>query len=92
MAGRQQLFPQRLIVVNLPIEHQHQRLIFIIQRLISRLQINDAQAPEAHRHPVAAVNPFRIRSPVGDPLRHLPDDLLPIRQFPGKSAKSAHGV
>lgn len=44
----QQLPAKGRIIVDFPVEHQHQGLVLVIKRLLTGFQINDAQPAEAH--------------------------------------------
>ena len=86
----EQLLPQRAVVVDLTVEHQHQRLVLIIKRLVPRLEVDDAEPPKAHCHRVVDIVPIGIRSAMGDPLRHIADHLIPVDNLTCKPAESTH--
>ena len=50
MALLDQYFFQLAIVEDLAIAHQHHGTVFVVDRLVATLQIDNAQTPEAQRH------------------------------------------
>lgn len=66
MAGGQQFVPQLAVIINLPVKHQHQGLVLVVQRLVGRLNVDNAQTAKAHGNAVVQIIPFRIRPPMGD--------------------------
>ena len=90
MACIQQLPAQIPIVINLPIEHEYQGFVLIVDRLTAGFQINDTQPPEGHSHAVVQVIALGIRASMSNHRRHLFENLVPVFNLTCKTAKTAH--
>jgi hypothetical protein len=82
MAGGLQVSTQFLVVVDFSIAHNRDRAIFIRNRLIAGLQVNDAQSAEAETDAWLNKVPVPIRSTVSHhichAMKHIPVDR-PLR-------------
>ena len=89
----QQVLPELLIVVDLPVEHQHHGAVLIEDGLPPALQVDDGQPPESQGDVVVHIVVGVVRAPVDDSVGHLLDDPLAvdIRRIE-KAYKAAHGV
>ena len=94
-----EVFSQLSVIVYLTVEGDDPAPIRCFHRLIAAFEVNDREAPEAHRDPVVYILSRAIGSPVNDPVHHIGQHLraliLPAccsrPHSPGKSANSTHG-
>ena len=70
MALFQQVVPQGLKVVNLPVEHQHLGAVLVEKGLPAALQVDDGKPPEAQGNACIHIIVRVVRSPVDNPVRH----------------------
>ena len=53
MPGSFEPMPQFAVVVDLAVENQPYRCVFIGHRLSTRIEVDDRESPEAQRDPIA---------------------------------------
>src|SRR5580700_5655871 len=71
-----QFFLKGLIVINLSVEDSGDAPIFVRDRLLSTIQIDDAQAPHSQRDVLVKKHTGIIRSPMMQYLKHAGQNLL----------------
>src|ERR1035438_1598715 len=71
MAATFQIWSQFLKVVNLAVEDNPDRFVFVKYRLMAAGQIDNAQPPHAQAHASLHENAFVIRTAMYDGLAHL---------------------
>ena len=82
-----QNFTKFPIVIDFPVEHQHQRPVLIKNRLVAGVaDIDNAQTAKAHRDAIPGKNTVGIRAAVGNHFRHIFYDLVTVNYFSGKPA------
>src|SRR6185437_11791013 len=82
MALCDELASQILIIVDLAIENDPHRTVFVRERLVSARKIDDAQAAHADGALSIDIDSFVIGTAMTDLSAHLPDDILPGRRAP----------
>ena len=91
MPCRQQILPDVLVVVDLPVEHQHLGAVLVVDGLIPLLgNVDDAQPPVPQCNVPIHIAPCRIRPPVTDLIHHILNDPVGIVNVIGKPGVSAH--
>lgn len=90
MPSCEQLLPQRAIIVDFAVKHQHFGLILIINRLATSIEVDDAQPPKRHGDGTVQIISLGIRAAMGDSIGHLPDNVFPMGDLARKTTKSAH--
>src|SRR5215469_2374761 len=75
MSLRLQLLTQITIVVNFTVKHDPNRLVLIRDRLLARLQIDDAQSPHPDSHLTLNAVTKVIRSSVDECVAHRTDQF-----------------
>ncbi len=74
MAARQQLRPQRGVIVDLAVEDDRDRFIFVKNRLLAAFKIDDRQPPMSEPHPRFDMKPLAVgaamRKRRGHPAQH----------------------
>ena len=80
------LLTKLLIIIDFPVEHKHQGLVLIINRLASVIQVDNAQPAKAHGNLVVGIKPLAVRSPVGNDLRHVFQNIVTVDDLTGESA------
>jgi len=88
----QKSLPEFTVVVDLPVEDQDERPVFVEQRLIAADQVDDGKTPVSERDAVRAEESFSVRAAMPDGVRHPADQrfFLRFRTGPRKSCDSAH--
>ena len=76
MAGGFELRPERAEVVDFAVEDDPDGPIFVVDRLMSRRQIDDAQPPHAERNPLVHEPAFVVGAAMPDDLAHPADQFL----------------
>ncbi len=71
MSTRKQPGPEVAVIVDLPVEHDHLRAIFVENRLPTARQVNDAEAAHPETHAPPEEHPFVVRAAVPDGVAHL---------------------
>ena len=64
------------IVVNLSVEDHPYRAIFIVDRLLPRMHIDDRQPAHPQAHAISKVKPVVIRAPPPNERTHPPNQFL----------------
>src|SRR5215468_7801386 len=82
MAAREQQAAQLAVVVDLPVEDDPDRAVFVRDRLASSGQINDREAAHAHRDARLDVMTFTVRPAVLDHATHPRDQIARARRVP----------
>ena len=91
MPCRQQLLPDVLVVVDLPVEHQHLGAVLVVDGLIPLLgNVDNTQPPVTQCNVRIHIASCRIRPPVTDLIHHILDDPVGIVNVIGKPGISAH--
>src|SRR5439155_18392030 len=75
VARRLQLAPQFGEVVNLAVEDDPDRAVFVVNRLMSARQIDNAQAPHPERDAGLDEHTFVVRSAMTDDVAHAMDQI-----------------
>ena len=70
MTRRLEIAPQGMMVINLTVEHDGDRPVFVRDRLITTRDVDDAESAHPHRHPVGHEIAVRIRASVQDGIAH----------------------
>src|SRR5690349_19801504 len=92
MAAFEERLTQFLIVVNLPVEDDPNRSVLVADRLLARLEVDDAEPPHAEADTRAKVHPFFIRSTMHQHLTHRANLLLEDRFVKSNDSRNAtHG-
>src|SRR5579863_7920298 len=91
VAARQQIAAQIAIVVNLAVKDNPDRLVLVRDRLVARMQVDNAEPPHPDRTPAIEMKPVVIRSPVPNGRAHP----LHVRKLGGlvteeKTGDTAH--
>jgi hypothetical protein len=76
MATFSEIASQLPVVVNFPVEDHPHRAIFIMDRLLPGMHIDDRQPSHAQSHAISKVKPIVIRAPPPNERTHLPDQRL----------------
>src|SRR4051794_24945694 len=71
MATSYKLFAKFEMIVNFAIEHNPQRLVFIADRLMSSLQVNNAETPHSQSSRAVEVESLVIRAAMYHHAAHL---------------------
>ena len=91
--GANQIAAKLLIVIDFAVEHDPYRTVFIRNRLMTGVEIDNAQAPHADRAIAIYVIAFVIRTAMPDRIAHRPDAGQVRRFMPQKlSGDPAHIV
>src|ERR1019366_9172541 len=88
-----QIFPQLWEVVDLPVEDDPNRLVLVVDGLVTPRQVNDAETPHPQPHGTLRINPLIIRPAVNYRLAHLmnhPSANVSARCGPNNACDSAH--
>src|SRR6185295_10164175 len=88
MPARLQFLAQFDVIENLAIINDPQRSVLITDRLLSRLQIDDAEARVSQRDLIAKINTKLIGTTMTDHRQHLPDHVS-VNRFPFGQVKDA---
>ena len=90
----QQVLPQALEVVDLPVEDKHLGAVLVENGLTPAFQIDDGKPPEPQGNLVIHIVVGVVRPPVNDPVGHCLDYILGACHLRGvfKSHKTAHGA
>jgi hypothetical protein len=70
VATRKQIAPQAAIVIDFAVKDYPVRLIFICDRLMAGIQVDDAQAPHPDRAAAIQMKTFIVRAAVADCAAH----------------------
>jgi hypothetical protein len=94
MTARFKALPQVQMVIDFAVEYDPNVAVFVAQRLVTGLDIDDAEA--AHRQSDILFNKeaFVVRAPVNDPPVHRVEEAgihLPVSIGVKNAADSAHG-
>jgi hypothetical protein len=76
MATSLQVLPKLWIVEDLPIVNDPDGPIFIVNRLVSTAQVDDAQPGMGKSGVLTKIDPKGIRAPMPEQSQHLPEKLL----------------
>ena len=79
VAAPLELLAESAIVVNLPVEHDADRVVFVENRLTAAGEVDDRESPMAERHLVIEVNSGIIRPPMRLRLIHGVNDPAGLR-------------
>jgi hypothetical protein len=74
MARRFELHSKLTVVVDLAVEHDPDRTIFVVDRLLSRREVDDAQAPHAETDARLHMDPLVVRPAMPDDVAHPADE------------------
>ena len=81
MAERGEFGHQRLEIINLAVEHDADRAVFVEQRLIAARQVDDGEAAMPEPDPGRMIKPVPVRATMGEQTGH------PMQQEPvGRAA------
>src|SRR5258706_4268022 len=75
MPALQQVLAQLLKVVNLPVEDDPDGSVLVANRLMPRVEIDDAQAPHAKPHRTVHVDACIVRTAMPDRPAHASDQI-----------------
>src|SRR5256885_15355509 len=80
MALGNQVLADRHIIIDLPVQYDPDDLIFIVDRLVTGLEIDDTQPPHAECHMVHQHHAFIVRPSVLDAVTHCLQDrsVVPV--------------
>jgi hypothetical protein len=76
MATLSKIVSQLPVVVNLPVEDHPYRAIFIVDRLLPGMHVDDRQPSHAQSHAISKVKPIVIRTSPPNERTHPPDQRL----------------
>src|SRR5207253_8713474 len=81
-------------VVDLAVQHDHDRPVLVRDRLVTVRNVDDREPPDAQRHLPVDVKPIRVRAPVNLCHAHALDGLAIGAAAPAYdlSGDPAHGV
>ena len=86
------LFSQIFVIIDLSVKSEHQGFVFIVNRLMTCINIDDAQSSKAHRDSGVFIKPAGVWTSVSDNIRHLANGITAVKHFTCKSANSAHNI
>ncbi len=73
VAARFEIAPQRLVVVDLTVEHDPDRAVLVPDRLAPGLEVDDAQTTHAEPDALGDVEPFAVGSAMRHDVAHRAD-------------------
>src|SRR5688572_23530266 len=79
VAAALEIAAQLAVVVDLAVEDNPDRPVFVRDRLMTAFEVDDAQAAHAERHAIAEIDPFVVRTAVHDRGAHAADIRLGYR-------------
>src|SRR5262245_24948112 len=81
------------IVIDLPVEHNADRLVLVVDRLAAGLNVYNGESTHSQRHAIAEVKSVAIGPAMSDQLTHPPDALTVVASDTtlGESGNTAHG-
>src|SRR6266705_664774 len=88
MAARFKFPSQLWEIIDFAVEYDPEIVVFVVDRLVSCRQVNDAQPPHSQPGAAMRVNPFVVRPTVHDCLAH-PMDFHRLRLVAGFDADNA---
>ena len=95
VAVRDELAPQRAVVVHLAVEHEHERCVLVEEGLVRAGQVDDGQAAEAQGASLIGVKALGVGAAMGDGVGHAPDGrggIVARGALIDPADKSAHRV
>ena len=91
VAGRDQAIAQLWKVVDLAVLDHPDGGVFVVDRLMPTLEVDDRKAARAERHTAGVLDPLIVRPPVGHRPAHRADELPAARGIAAcDSADPAH--
>ena len=86
----QQFLSDLLIIIDFAVEIDYQSFVLVKNWLMSRAQVYNTQAAEAHGYKVILVKAAVVRPSVGNDLRHILNCLIPVNDLSCKTADPTH--
>src|SRR5260370_32610976 len=71
--SRDQVAPQLLVAVDFPVEHHPDGTVFIRNRLMAGIEVNDAEPPHAEAARPVEMEALVIRPAMANPVAHRAD-------------------
>ncbi len=90
VAERDQLVLERLVVVDLAVEHDDERAVLVVDGLGTVLEADDRQAAEAEGDIFVDVLTIAVGAAVDDAVHHRRKSQFGLRHRPGESYIPAH--
>ncbi len=75
VATLEQLLRERAVVVDLPVEDNLKGFVFIVDRLLAGLEIDDAEPSHAEAHASVEKEPLVVGAAVSNGVAHGPENL-----------------
>src|SRR3990172_8764586 len=89
MAAAGELLAQRAVVVDLAVQDEPQRAVFVGERLLAAFEVDDAQAAEAQAGVGAREEAVAVRAAVAEGGRHPAEERRVVEAR--EAADAAHG-
>ena len=78
MACRFQLATKLAKVVDLPVEDDPHRLVFVVDRLMAGREVDDTQAAHAERHAITHQHTFIVGTTMADHVAHAVNEITAV--------------